>query len=298
MRDERMGETRDIVLHADGSTHSVMRECLRLQEEAPLLGRIGRLFGRSPLGSEARGWYRGVIGELRVTSILEALPTPWQVLHTHPIGETGTGIDHVIVGPAGVYAVTTTIQSGHHVTFGGDGFRIDGFQTPQVRLARQEAYRASRLLTALAGQSIDVTPLLVVVDAVSVRYDAGLVGSSGTRRAVEVVAAGRLARWLRKRPAVLSPELVGLSGRVVHERGLWVSDVSDGSPGEPGPAQVKASVEPDPGGVLRGFRRLQADVEAARRRARGWLVAATSAFAGVVTFETAYLVSIAIKPFG
>ncbi|WP_375231873.1 nuclease-related domain-containing protein [Curtobacterium sp. MCPF17_003] len=74
-------------------------------------GPLGRLFGVHPIPSEHRAWYVGAVGELAVARALAKLPDGWVVLHSVPVGERGSDIDHVLLAPTGR---VITVNTKHH----------------------------------------------------------------------------------------------------------------------------------------------------------------------------------------
>ena len=89
---------------------SVIEELLRLQADSPARSALSRMFGRSPLTAAATSWYQGAKGEIAVGRLLTNLPPEWTVLHALPVGTRGSDIDHIGVGPGGVF----TINTKHH----------------------------------------------------------------------------------------------------------------------------------------------------------------------------------------
>ena len=57
-----------------------LTEVLRLQASARPQSPLAALFGVSPLTPDARQWYRGALGELRLATALRDLPAPWTLL--------------------------------------------------------------------------------------------------------------------------------------------------------------------------------------------------------------------------
>lgn len=75
-----------------------------LREQMPdgdTRGPIARFFGLHPVPDSCRSWYTGTIGELAVARALGTLPAGWLVLHSVPVGNRGSDIDHVVVAPDG-----------------------------------------------------------------------------------------------------------------------------------------------------------------------------------------------------
>ena len=67
-----------------------------------------RLFGRHPIPAIARSWYIGLLGEIAVAERLRSLPDDWLVLHSVPVGNRGSDIDHVLVSPRGQLLTVNT----------------------------------------------------------------------------------------------------------------------------------------------------------------------------------------------
>jgi hypothetical protein len=116
------------------------------------------VFGASPLSPESRPWYKGALGEIAVGRILEQLGPEWLVLHGIPVGKGSSDIDHLLIGPAGVFTVNTKNHSGQAVWVAGRTFIVAGKKTRHLYNAAFEASRASKLLSAAVGAAVDVTP--------------------------------------------------------------------------------------------------------------------------------------------
>ena len=71
---------------------------------APVRNRIARLIGAH---TDERAWRRGGDGEERMGNILGRLPQGWHVFHDLPIGARGANVDHLVIGPAGVFTINT-----------------------------------------------------------------------------------------------------------------------------------------------------------------------------------------------
>lgn len=85
------------------------------------------------------------------------------LVHDVTVGTRDANIDHVIVGPGGVFTVNPKYHAGKSVWVGGDTVLIDGHRQPYVRNARHEAARASKLLPAAYGQHVPVTGIVAVL---------------------------------------------------------------------------------------------------------------------------------------
>lgn len=140
-----------------------------LREQMPVAdirGRLGRLFGVHPVPEEHRSWYVGAVGELAVARALTALPDGWTVLHSVPVGERGSDIDHVVIAPTGrVVTVNTKHHDGARVWVASRVFMVNGRKQPYLRNSRYEAERAERNLAAGTGAPVDVLAVVVLVGA-------------------------------------------------------------------------------------------------------------------------------------
>ena len=116
------------------------------------------------IDDEAIGWYRGVIGERRIATLLDRLGAGWTVLHSVPVGRGTSDIDHIVIGQAGVFTINTKYSPGRKVWTAGYGMYVDGHPQMYVRNSVSEAARASTLLSRAVGMTIPVTGLIVFVD--------------------------------------------------------------------------------------------------------------------------------------
>jgi hypothetical protein len=184
-------------------------------------GPIARFFGTTPLTAEGKRWYRGAQGEFVVGRLLTRLDERWIVMHAVPVGRRGADIDHLVVGPAGVFTINTKNHSGQRVWVAGRNYRVAGSRCDYIRNSEFEASRASKLLTAAVGRPVAVKPLIAVLDPKQLDI-------KERPAEVEVMVTRRLIRWLRKRPVVLTPdELAQLAG-VIGLPATWSQTPEDG----------------------------------------------------------------------
>ncbi len=137
---------------------------------------------------------RGASAEEHVGSLLEQLPaSEWHVIHDASLGRGN--VDHILIGPAGIYTIETKSHPGP-VKVG----RLHGATIRQVQ-AQQ------RLIENATGASVE--PLLV--------YSRAWVDRPMARRkGVRVLPAKMLLGHLRGRAAALSREEIELAhGRLV-----------------------------------------------------------------------------------
>lgn len=125
--------------------------------------RVGAFLARAlDLKTDERAWRVGANGEETVGARLEKLRGHgWYVLHAVPVGERGSDIDHVLIGPGGVWTLNTKNHPGKSVWVGRHQVRVDGHRQPYLRNSRFEAERASRLLTEACGFPVVARAALV-----------------------------------------------------------------------------------------------------------------------------------------
>jgi ribosomal protein S14 len=225
-----------------------MRRCLAAQAAAPRCGRIAHFLGVNPLHPHARSGYHGALGEIVVAKVLAQLGHDWTVLHDVPVGSERRDIDHLIIGPAGIYTISEKSHSGKRIRMGGSTFVVNGQRLNCARDALREAARAGEILGLVSGRPVVVTPLIVVVNPAKLVVDV-------KSARVAVLPSNDLKRWLDRRPQVLTDR------EVVHFS-LFADEASTWRTGPVPFADTERSV--------RKFEQLRSEVDAARKRARRW----------------------------
>lgn len=170
-----------------------------IRAAAPRRGFWARLFGPPP---PDRNWRVGARGEQLVAQQLAKLMAKdprWRCLHAVPVGTEGSDIDHVVIGPAGVFTLNAKHHPNGRIWVSPRTFMVNGTRVPYLRNAHHEAERASRLLSAAAGFPVDVQGVVVVIAASLTVKD----------QPADVIVVGRrqLRRWLRSLDTQLTPEV-------------------------------------------------------------------------------------------
>lgn len=158
-------ENRDLALHRPGE---LVRARAQAEWEATKGESMVRAWGRRLVDAKTdeRSWRIGARGEETVGGKLEKLKKPgWRVLHSVPVGARGSDIDHVLIGPGGVFTLNTKRHPQKSVWVRGDTVKVNGFNHPYVRNSRYEADRAGQLLSAALGRPVPVTGALVILTA-------------------------------------------------------------------------------------------------------------------------------------
>lgn len=146
--------------------------------------------------TDERAWRIGADGEEAVAAQFTALGPQWRVLHAVPVGDRGADIDHVVIGPGGVFTVNAKNHPKASVWVGGDTVMVNGHRVPYVRSSRFEAKRASRLLAEHVGLPVPVSGVIAVVGA----RRGFTVKAQPADGAVVVVPRRGLGRYLKGQP--------------------------------------------------------------------------------------------------
>lgn len=191
--------------------HAVMSECLRIvrQHAAAPGGRA------DAVPEQARSWWIGAQGELEVGAELALLPDGWTVLHAVPIGPRGADIDHLVIGPGGVFVLNTKTHRRARVRVGEHVVWLDSGRAgrPYQRDVRNDALRVSAALASILGAREVVRPMLVFVDAARLEH----VGPA----TVDACRPGDLVERLTSLPPVLEPSVVAALVARAEQPSTW-----------------------------------------------------------------------------
>ena len=199
-------------------------ELLHAQSTVPPRSKVARVFGMSPLSHETHALYRGVVGELEVGEALDRLGSEWVVRHALPV-EAGLGdIDHLVIGPAGVFIIATKNHSGLSVWASQRTLMVAGVRQPHIRNMEYEMGSAERILSAAAGSPVEVSGILAVVAAKNLVV-------REKHRDVAVLSASHLVGWLQRHKRVLTAAEVSHLGTAASLASTWSQhEVTDEQP--------------------------------------------------------------------
>jgi hypothetical protein len=256
--------TQTITMQGRCAAQSVIEELLREHALTPPRSPLARFFGLNPLGAASVSWYSGARGEITVAALLAELPPGWTVFHALPIGNRGSDIDHIVVGPGGVVTINTKHHRGQYIWVGGTTFLVSGHRKAYLHSAVSEAERVTALIRSRMPLLEPVRPAIAVVNAkqITIRQKP---------ERVEVADARRLRRWLVALPEVLSPDDAREVVALLDDPAIW--GIADPLP---------------PDELMRQFSVLDAEVRAARVRRIDWAIIA-GAFAAVAVCTVAPL---------
>lgn len=113
-----------------------------------------------------RNWRRAAEAEEVLALKLSALDARWRVLHSVAVGRRAGDIDHLVIGPGGVFTMSARSHLGRKAWVSGDILMVNGFRQPAVRDSRYKAARASAALSAAVGFDVPVVGVVVLVGTV------------------------------------------------------------------------------------------------------------------------------------
>lgn len=236
---------------------SVIEELLRRQNASRSPSRLARFFGRSPLPAESVNWYLGAKGEIAVGSVLAQLPPEWATFHALPVGTKASDIDHLVVGPGGIFTINTKNHRGKRIWVARRAMLVDGQKVPHINHAEFEADRVTKLLRERMPLLPPVQPVIALVEPLQIAIDE----KPGR---VKVVDARELPRWLAGLSVMLSePELDEVVD-ILDDPGTWAPT---GAP----------SLSADE--LMGQFADLDAQVQRAKARRVTWTIVGCAALA-------------------
>lgn len=200
----------DLALNRPGAL--TLAQAQQVREAAPWKSFFGRLLG---VRTEERPWRIGGIGEQKVARELERLGPKWRILHSIPVGSGNADIDHLVIGPGGIFTVNTKHRPDASIWAGGETILVNGRNEFYVRNSRHEAARASRLLAA-AGIPVEASGLVVFVG-----HDRLNVKEQPRDGSVAVLERRQVVRWLRRAPVRLTPEQVARAYQCARRPETW-----------------------------------------------------------------------------
>lgn len=138
----------------------------------------------------------------------------WHVLHGVPLGRQGNRVQHLLIGPAGIYTVTERNHAGQHVVVEGRVMTIDDRPVRHLRDARLEAERVQGMLLAAACAGATVRAVIVVHGELELR---------GPVRSEDALVVQRhdVPALFRLLPPRLGAERARAIAQVARRRATW-----------------------------------------------------------------------------
>lgn len=168
--------------------------------------------------TDERAWRKGAEGEEYVGDKLNKLRARgWHVLHSVPVGKGDSDIDHIVIGPGGVYTINSKKHDGKQIWVAKYQMRVDGHVVPYLRNSRSEAKRAKKLLEAQLDFEVPVMGCVVVLTGSIVPE----VTYKQMPDDMRVLDKWDVPRWFKKRPAVFDDTQVAQIFEVARRSTTW-----------------------------------------------------------------------------
>jgi Nuclease-related domain len=185
-------------------------------------------------------------------------------------------IDHLVIGPTGVFAIATKNHSGLDVWASERTFMAEGIRYPYIRNLEYEIGAAERMLSAAAGRQLEISGILAIVTPKSLEVP-------DKHRDVAVVPAADLVSWLERHPRVLSQDEVSAIATAASLASTWFPEDSR---------------EDTPELIRTAFDRVRSEVRMARRIQLAWVIGSSVILVGGFAFVTYSILINAFTIFG
>lgn len=202
----------DLALNQPGE--AVASEAKKAFAEAPVMNVAARVL---KVHTQERAWRLGAKGEALVGKQLSKLGPEWRALHSVPIGNRGSDIDHVVMGPGGVYTINAKNHPHKEVWVHGNNIFVSGTRVHYARNSRYEADRAHRILSEAVGFPVPVVGLIAFIGV----HEGFTVKAQPKDGRVHVLIRRRLADWLSRRGTVLYPDQLAAIYEVARRSTTW-----------------------------------------------------------------------------
>ena len=172
------------------------------------------LFGRGGAPEATPEWNTEAPTEYELGRMLTSLDDRFTVLRAFDVfGDLDA--DFVVVGPAGLFLITSRVQSNAKVWVDEEVLLVNGRPTNRVRDARNAADRASARFSAVLGQPVRATPVIAVMNPLSLSF-----GGEPTQRVV-TLPADLVTQWLSDCSRTLSDDAVADFALIAEDRATW-----------------------------------------------------------------------------
>jgi nuclease-like protein len=172
--------------------------------------RFARFLGVHPGGPASS---RGADGERLAGWWIGRLPDGWHVINDVPVGGSDTKVDHLVIGPSGVFTINTKNLTGK-VWVGPKSVLHNRRRTDFLSKASAEALRASQLLSAAVGRPVEVKGVLAILcDDWTLKQRPADVYVDATRGVKD---------WMLRQPAILRAGEVIQLASAASKPSTWV----------------------------------------------------------------------------
>jgi len=150
-------------LAANRPGQAVRAEADALLADLKSKSKVGTFLKRAlDVKTDERAFRVGADGEEAIGARLDRLIKHGaRVLHSIPVGQRGSDVDHLVITKGGVYPVNTKRHPGGNVWVGERAILVNGQNTDYLRNSRYEAERVRKALLRHLDQEVPVRAVLV-----------------------------------------------------------------------------------------------------------------------------------------
>ncbi|MFD1932566.1 MULTISPECIES: nuclease-related domain-containing protein [Nonomuraea] len=193
--------TRVLIAVAVGVVVGFLVSDVRVGITAAVLAAIADTIYRAKSHSTVPAWRRSSVAERKTEAQLKRLErSGYRTLHARAIPGSEAQIDHLVIGPTGVYAVDSEKWDKRlpvRVQMGKKLFHGPFDMKPRLTEARWEATQASELISKAYGREVTVVASLAI-------YGPPVPWKIMTIRDVDVYEGARARKWITKRERALT----------------------------------------------------------------------------------------------
>ena len=140
----------------------------------------------------------------------------WIVLHDVPLSRQGDVVQHLLIGPGGIYAITVYVQLGANVQVDRRSLYVNHRTVPYLRDARLQAERIERVLGKASSTYVSVRAVVIV-------HTGALAAPRVTKMPDDALVLGRtdVPEVFRRLPRRLTDDDVAMLARVAMRKDTW-----------------------------------------------------------------------------
>lgn len=191
-----------------------LRNLQRARRGAPVRAFLDRFFD----GFDAQRARRGLVDPAGVVAAqlmkLSELDPRWGFVQALRMDDGHINLDHWVVGPGGLYLLSTKVHPGSRLYVAGDNFLVDGKDAPYVPKMREAALENAEALAANMRWDLDVMGVIVPIDDRQLTVDQ-------QPYAVQVLDEDGLVDWLVNRPDELTKRQVLAAYNAARNSSSW-----------------------------------------------------------------------------
>lgn len=191
-----------------------LRNLQRARRGAPMRAFFDRLFD----GFDSQRARRGLADPAEVVAAqlmkLSRLDPRWGFVQALRADGGHINLDHWVVGPGGIYLLSTKLHPGSRLYVAGDNFLVDGRDAPYVPNMRETALENAESLAANMRWDLDVMGVIVPIEDRQLTVDQ-------QPYAVQVVDEDGLVDWLINRPEELTKRQILAAYNAARNTSSW-----------------------------------------------------------------------------